>query len=166
MTINLIAAMSENRVIGREGRLPWGHLPEDWAHLFRVTDGIPMIMGRKSYDTPDRIGSPNAPNIVVTSQADFPMDAGFERAESLDKALQNIENQGFAQVFVIGGGAIFEQIMSRADVIYLTVVRAEFEGDAFFPLFSESDFKTTNRVNFEADARHKYAFSIITLKRV
>jgi dihydrofolate reductase len=123
MTINLIAAMSENRVIGREGRLPWGHLPEDWAHLFRVTDGIPMIMGRKSYDTPDRIGSPNAPNIVVTSQADFPMDAGFERAESLDKALQNIENQGFAQVFVIGGGAIFEQIMSRADVIYLRVTR-------------------------------------------
>lgn len=153
--------MSENRVIGIKGRLPWGHLPKDWAHLFRVTDGIPMIMGRKSYDTPDRIASPNALNIVVTSQLDFPLEAGFERAENLDAALQIIENQGIKEVFVIGGATIFEQIISRANTIYLTVVHAEFEGDAFFPLFSENDFKLIKRDDFEVDKEHKYAFSIL-----
>jgi dihydrofolate reductase len=161
MKINLIAAMSENRVIGNKGRLPWGHLPKDWAHLFEVTDGIPMIMGRKSYDTPDRVASPNALNIVVTSQADFPLDAGFERANTLDAALQIVDNQNFKEVFVIGGGTIFEQIMDKADKIFLTVVHAEFEGDAFFPLFSENDFKLIQRQDFEADEHHKYAFSIL-----
>ncbi len=165
MTIHLIAAMSENRVIGCKGRLPWGHLPKDWEHLFRVTDGIPMIMGRKSYDTPDRVASPNAPNIIVTSQADFPLETGFIRADNLDHALQIVDNQNFTNVFVIGGGRIFEQIIDRADSIFLTVVHATFEGDAFFPLFSNAVFKLTERQDFEADEQHKYAFSILTYTR-
>jgi dihydrofolate reductase len=166
MRINLIAAMSSNRVIGNKGRLPWGHLPKDWAHLFEVTDGIPMIMGRKSYDTPDRVASPNSLNIVVTSQADFPLDIGFERANTLDAALQIVENQNFKEVFVIGGGTIFEQIINKADKIFLTVVHAEFEGDAFFPEFSEKDFKLIQRQNFDADEQHKYAFSILIFEKV
>jgi dihydrofolate reductase len=166
MKINLIAAMSENRVIGLNGRLPWGHLPKDWEHLFRVTDGIPMIMGRKSYDTPDRVASPNAPNIVVTSQSDFPLEAGFMCASDLNKALQIIDNQNFSEVFVIGGGTIFEQIIHRADAIFLTVVHAEFEGDAFFPTFSNTDFKLTKEDRFEADEQHKYAFSILIYERI
>jgi dihydrofolate reductase len=165
MKINLIAAMSDNRVIGFKGRLPWGHLPKDWEHLFRVTDGIPMIMGRKSYDTPDRVDSPNAMNIVVTRQLDFPLDVGFERAESLDEALQIIDNQGIKVVFVIGGGAIFEQIIHRANKLFLTVVHAEFEGDAFFPMFSNDDFKLIKQTHFESDNQHKYPFSILIYER-
>jgi dihydrofolate reductase len=166
MKINLIAAMSENRVIGFKGRLPWGHLPKDWEHLFRVTDGIPMIMGRKSYDTPDRVASPNAPNIVVTSQSDFPLDAGFMRADNLESALQIIDNQSFNAVFIIGGGSIFEQIIHRADTIFLTVVHAEFEGDAFFPTFSDTDFKLIKQDRFDADEQHQYAFSILMYERI
>ena len=166
MTINLIAAMSENRVIGREGRLPWGHLPKDWENLSRVTDGIPMIMGRKSYDTPDRIASPNAPNIVLTSQVDFPMEAGFQRANKVEDALQMVEKQGFTRVFILGGGTVFKQTISRADKIFLTLVHAEFEGDAFFPTFSDKDFKLIKRTDFDADERHHYAFSILVYEKV
>ncbi len=165
MTINLIAAMSENRVIGREGRLPWGHLPKDWENLFRVTNGIPMIMGRKSYDTPDRIASPNALNIVLTSQADFPLEIGFQRANNLNEALQVIEQQGFTQVFILGGGSVFEQIIGRADKIFLTLVHAEFEGDAFFPTFSDKDFILIEQTDFNADAQHQYAFSILVYEK-
>lgn len=161
MTINLIAAMSENRVIGYKGRLPWGHLPKDWENLFRVTDGIPMIMGRKSYDTPDRIASPNAPNIVLTSQADFPLETGFQSAHNLADALQLIEKQGFTSVFILGGGSVFEQSIGRADKIFLTLVHANFEGDAFFPTFSNNDFTLIEQTNFDADAQHAYAFSIL-----
>lgn len=162
MTINLIAAMSENRVIGNKGRLPWGHLPKDWANLFRITDGFPMIMGRKSYDTPDRIASPNAPNIVVTSQVDFPLEAGFYRANSLEMALQMLDNQGFTTCFILGGGTIFKQIISRADALFLTLVHAKLEGDAFFPMFSTDDFTLIEQEDFDADAAHKYAFSFLT----
>ena len=165
MIINLIAAMSENRVIGREGRLPWGHLPKDWAHLFRVTDGIPMIMGRKSYDTPDRIASPNAPNIVLTSQTNFLLETDFQRANNLDEALQLLEKQGFTSVFILGGGSVFEQTISRANKIFLTLVHAEFEGDAFFPPFSDNDFRLIEQTDFAADERHKYAFSILVYKK-
>jgi dihydrofolate reductase len=166
MKINLIAAMSENRAIGFKGRLPWGHLPKDWEHLFSVTEGIPMIMGRKSYDTPDRVASPNAMNIVVTRQLDFPLDVGFERAESLNEALQIIDNQGIKEVFVIGGGTIFEQIIHRADKLFLTVVHAEFEGDAFFPMFSNDDFTLIKQAHFEVDNQHKYPFSILIYERI
>ena len=165
MTINLIAAMSENRVIGREGRLPWGHLPKDWENLFRVTDGIPMIMGRKSYDTPDRIASPNAPNIVLTSQTNFPLEIGFQSANNVDEALQMIEKQGFMSVFILGGGTVFEQTIGQADKIFLTLVHAEFEGDAFFPPFSNKDFKLVERTDFDADEQHKYAFSILVYEK-
>lgn len=165
MTINLIAAMSENRVIGHKGRLPWGHLPKDWENLFRVTDGIPMIMGRKSYDTPDRIASPNAPNIVLTSQADFPLETGFQRATNLDEALQLVEKQGFTCVFILGGGSVFEQVISQVDTIFLTLVHAAFEGDAFFPSFSYNDFILTEQTNFDADALHPYSFSILVYKK-
>ncbi len=165
MTLNLIAAMSENRVIGHKGRLPWGHLPKDWENLFRVTDGIPMIMGRKSYDTPDRIASPNAPNIVLTSQADFLLETGFQRATNLDEALQLVEKQGFTCVFILGGGSVFEQVISQADTIFLTLVHAAFEGDAFFPSFSDNDFRLTERTDFDADAQHAYAFSILVYEK-
>lgn len=165
MTINLIAAMSENRVIGHKGRLPWGHLPKDWENLFRVTNGIPAIMGRKSYDTPDRVAAPNAPNIVLTSQADFPLETGFQRANNVNEALQLLEKQGFTQVFIFGGGSVFEQVISRADKLFLTVVHAEFEGDAFFPSFSHNDFKLIEQTNFAADAQHAYPFSILVYEK-
>ena len=165
MTINLIAAMSENRVIGHKGRLPWGHLPKDWENLFRVTDGIPMIMGRKSYDTPDRIASPNAPNIVLTSQADYPLETGFQHANNLNEALQLVEKQGFTRVFILGGGSVFQQIIDQADKIFLTVVHAEFEGDAFFPSFSHKDFTLIEQTNFDADAQHACPFSILVYEK-
>ena len=70
------------------------------------------------------------------------------------------------EVFVIGGGSIFEQIMHRADSIFLTVVHAEFEGDAFFPPFSNDDFKLTKEDHFDADTQHKYPFSILIYERI
>ena len=91
--IYLIAAMSDNRIIGNKGRLPWGHLPADWDNLFRITEGYVFIMGRKSYDTPDRVAS-KIGNVVVTRQAHFPLEKGFDRADSLTNALKMVENRG------------------------------------------------------------------------
>ncbi len=161
MKISLIAAMAENRVIGNQGRLPWPHLPNDWANFFRVTDGCKMIMGRKSYDTPDRLGS-KVGNFVVSSQDNFPMDEGFVRVASLHEALEKCKED--AEVFVIGGGEIFNQAMPLANCIHLTVVHGIFEGDAFFPEIP-SDFKIISKLDFEADQNHAFAYSFVVYER-
>ncbi len=162
MKISLIAAMSQNRAIGLRGRLPWPHLPADWENFFEVTKNCRMIMGRKSYDTPDRLWS-EVGSFVITRQADFPLDAGFERAFSLEEALACC--QADDEVFVIGGEEIFRQALPLAHSIHLTLVNGTFEGDAFFPEFDENAFKITSKQDFVADLRHPYAFSLLVYER-
>ncbi len=161
MKISLIAAMSQNRVIGNNGRLPWSHLPLDWDNFFRVTKGCRMIMGRKSYDTPDRLGS-DVGNFVITRQADFAMDEGFERVGSVDEALDKTKND--AEVFVIGGEQIFRQVLPLAQTIHLTIVHDDFEGDAFFPEIP-NDFRLVSQQNHETDEHHAHRFSFLVFER-
>lgn len=117
-----------------------------------------MIMGRKSYDTPDRLGS-TIGNFVITRQADFPMDAGFERAANLTEALEKCA--GDEEVFVIGGEEIFRQALPIADCIHLTLVHNTFDGDAFFPEFDETRFQLESQQDFPADSQHVLAYSFL-----
>ncbi|NBB19059.1 dihydrofolate reductase [Runella sp. CRIBMP] len=162
MQLSLISAMSENRAIGLQGRLPWPHLPNDWANFFAVTKDSRMIMGRKSYDTPDRLAS-EVGNFVITRQEDYVLEEGFTRAGSLQEALEACKND--KEVFVIGGAEIYRQALPLADIIHLTVVHGIFEGDAFFPEFSESEFKLKSRQDFPADAQHAYAYSFLVYEK-
>jgi len=162
MRISLIAAMSENRMIGNKGRLPWPPLPNDWANFFKVTQGCRMIMGRKSYDTPDRLSSKTG-NFVVTRQADFPLDEGFTRASSLEEALEYCKND--REVFVIGGEEIFRLALPIADCIHLTLVHGIFEGDAHFPEFSKENYALKSRQDFLADEQHDVAYSFLVYER-
>jgi dihydrofolate reductase len=164
MKISLIAAMSTNRVIGKNGRLPWGHLPADWANLDIVTADCPMIMGRKSYDTPDRVWS-KVGNVVITRQKDLVLDAGFVRAGSLLEALQILRGGNFPEIFVLGGGEIFKEAICHADTIHLTVVNGEFEGDAFFPDIDLSVFELVSEKYHPKDAEHKLDFVFQVFER-
>jgi dihydrofolate reductase len=161
-TISLMAAMGLNRVIGHQGRLPWGHLPADWANLHRATAGRPMIMGRKSYDTPDRVWSPVG-NVVISRQADLPLDPGFVRAGSLVEALALYATE--PEVFVIGGAEVFGQALPLAHQIYLTVVEGTFPGDAFFPEFSEEEWALRQSQAFTADAENAYNYAFLVYER-
>lgn len=165
MKISLICAMSENRVIGNKGLLPWGKLPNDLANLYRVTEGVSMIMGRKSYNTPDRVWSKTAPNIVVTSHENIDLEQGFQKANSIKSAIQLIENQGFKHVFIIGGGEIFKQTIHLANTIHLTLVHATFEGDAFFPTIDAAVFDLVERTDFNKDDRHAYDYSFLVYQK-
>ena len=121
--IALIAALAENRVIGRKNRLPW-RLPADLRRFKSLTMGKPVIMGRKTYES---IGKPlpGRSNIVVTRDPDYRAQ-GCQVVHSLDQALE--AGAGHAEVMVIGGAELYRQALGRAQRMYLTLVRAEVEG--------------------------------------
>ena len=131
MKIGLIWAQARGGVIGQGGVMPW-HLPEDLAHFKRVTQGHPIIMGRKTWDSiPPRFRPlPGRRNIVVTRQNNLDQ-IGMERASSLPNALQLCENA--EQVWIIGGAQIYAQALPLADELVVTEIDADFEGDAFAP---------------------------------
>ena len=139
MQINLIYARARNRVIGKQGSMPW-HLPEDLAHFKRTTLGCPVIMGRKTWDSiPFKFRPlPGRTNVVVTRQSDWRADGAIP-ANNMLEALSICEHMSIIldpspeQVWVIGGAQIYAEALPLAKRIVVTEIDADFEGDAFAP---------------------------------
>jgi len=131
MKLGVIYARARNGVIGLKGDLPW-HLPEDLAHFKAVTQGSPVIMGRKTWDSlPPRFRPlPGRRNIVVTRQAGW-QAPGAERAGSLEQAVALCE--GAPQAWIIGGAELYAQALPFAQVAEVTEIDHDYEGDAFAP---------------------------------
>ena len=132
MSIHLIYARAANGVIGLNNNMPW-HLPEDLAHFRQLTSGHPVVMGRKTWDSlPERFRPlPGRTNIVVTRNADWSAE-GVVRASSLEEAL-HIGTQHGQTVWVMGGAQIYAQALPLADVVEVTLIHQDFEGDAYAP---------------------------------
>lgn len=159
----LIAAVARNGAIGRDGRLPW-HLPEDLAHFRRHTQGCPVIMGRKTWDSlPPRFRPlPGRRNLVLTRQRGLTLP-GAEPCVSLDEALARVA--GAATVYVIGGAQLYAEALPRADRLLLTEVEQEAEADAFFPAWRHQDFDEIQRERHRAAAPNLFEFSFVTYQR-
>ncbi|WP_375621349.1 MULTISPECIES: dihydrofolate reductase [unclassified Bartonella] len=138
ISICLIAAVAENGVIGREGVMPW-HLSTDLQRFKALTLGKPIVMGRKTWDSIGR-PLPGRTNIVITRDCTFCAE-GAVVAHSLSQACSlatNVASQNdVEEIFIIGGGEIFQQGLHMADKIFLTEVLASIEGDSFFPVFDK-----------------------------
>ena len=156
--------MSQNRVIGRDNDLPW-KLPDDMKFFQRTTKGHVVIMGRKNYDSlpPNYKPLPNRTNIILTRQAGFIAEDCIV-CDNLEDALKYSRNEGEQEVFVIGGGQVYEQALDQSDRIYLTEIDAEIEGDTFFPELNDS-WKEVKRENHSTDERHKYSFDFVTYEK-
>jgi len=143
----LIAAVSRNRVIGKDGKLPW-HLPEDLKRFKRLTTGHTVLMGRKTFESLGK-SLPNRRTIVLTSH---PI-RGVETFTSIPEALKALRNE--EKVFVIGGGEIFSQLLDRADLLHLTIIDRVLDGDTYFPPYEHlvgSRFKETSREDHDGFA--------------
>ena len=134
----LIAALAQNRVIGRDNQLPW-HLPADLKHFKAKTLGKPIIMGRKTWDSLGR-PLPGRLNLVVSRQAGLQLE-GAEVFPSLEAAIVRADEwareQGVDELMLIGGAQLYEQGLALAKRLYLTRVALQPEGDAWFPAFAE-----------------------------
>lgn len=158
--VALIVAQSLNRVIGVDNTLPW-HLPEDLKYFKSVTMGKPIIMGRKTFDSIGR-PLPGRTNVVVTRNAEWCAD-GVKVAASLEEAVALAGEEDPAEIMVIGGAQIYEQALPLTQRVYLTQVYAEIEGDAFFPVLPEREWRQVKRQEPELANDPNYAF--LTLER-
>jgi dihydrofolate reductase len=151
--ISIVAAVARNRVIGAGGRLPW-RLPEDLKRFKQLTTGAPVIMGRKTHESIGR-PLPGRRNIVVTRRRAASWE-GCAVAHSLDEALALAGDA--PQVFVIGGAELYAEALPRADRLYLTLIDAEFAGDAQFPEFDPAAWREVERENGVSASGLGYSF--------
>lgn len=160
MKINLIAALTDDGVIGLDNHLPW-HLPADLKRFKKLTTGKPILMGRKTWES---IGKPlpERTNIVVSRDENFAAE-GAVVARSIVEALAEVEDA--EEIFIIGGSELYGQFLCRADRMYLTYVHADVEGDTRFPEFDRSEWTEKSRKDFHADDSNAYDHTFIRLER-
>ena len=139
--ISIIAAVSRNGVIGADGKIPWD-IPEDMAYFSRTTTGGAVIMGRRTYEDIGR-PLPERYNIILSAKLKKAPE-GTVLADNLEKAIELAENSGRENIFLCGGAAVYREGLASADRIYLTVIDRDYEGNVFFPKFSEKDFRLTS----------------------
>jgi dihydrofolate reductase len=160
MTISLIVAASENNAIGKDNKLLW-NLPNDLKFFKNTTWGMPVIMGRKTYES--LAGGPlrGRFNFVVTSRKNWnPGNDKVKVAATIKEAVELAKQTDCKEIFIVGGGQIYaDAIKTIANKIYMTRVHASFEGDTFFPVINEDEWKLISNTDFPADEKNACAYS-------
>lgn len=166
MTISMIAALTKNRVIGKNNDLPW-KLPDDMKFFMETTKGHHVILGRKNYDSipPKFKPLPNRTNIVVTRQKNFKAP-GCTVVDSVEKGLDIARQNKEPEAFIIGGAEIYKLGLPHTDRLYLTEIDASIDGDTYFPAFDQTEWKETSRVHHDKDERHAYSFDFVIYDKI
>ena len=160
MRIALIVAMAENRVIGRNNLLPW-RIPADLRHFKALTLGKPVIMGRKTYESIGR-PLPGRDNIVITADSGYQAE-GCQVVHSVEQALEAAGS--CEEAMIIGGANLYRQTLENADRLYLTLVKAEPEGDTWFPEIELQQWREIERQAHTADESNEYDYDFVVLER-
>lgn len=160
--ISLLLAMDRNHVMGLNNDLPW-RLPKDLRFFKEKTTGHTIIMGRKTYES---MGGalPNRENVIVTSsQVAFPK--GVSVIHDLDSILKWNKKDPNEELFIIGGATIFKQSLSFAERMYVTWIDHSFDGDTYFPDFSEEEWTLTSKVKGEKNETNPYDYFFLQYDR-
>ena len=153
--ISIIAALARNFAIGFNGDMPW-HLPGELKHFKETTMGMPIVMGRKTWQSIGR-ALPGRQNIVVTRNQTF-RARGCELAGSLDQAIQMANGE---EVMLIGGGQLYRQALPYADRMILTQVDCNPDADTWFPEWNSDDWRQFSLRSVAADERNPLAYQVI-----
>ncbi|UOE77940.1 dihydrofolate reductase [Parageobacillus thermoglucosidasius] len=159
--ISHIFAMDQNRVIGKDNRLPW-HLPADLAYFKKVTMGHAVIMGRKTFQSLGR-SLPGRENVIVTRDRSFQVE-GCTVLHSLEEVCQFAVKRG-DEVFIIGGAELFQATLPVADRLYITKIEASFPGDTFYPDFDEAQWQLVSYTKGIKDEKNPYDYAFIVYER-
>lgn len=160
MKISIIVAIDEKNGIGKNNQMSW-HISEDFKRFKEKTTGHPIVMGRKTYESIGRL-LPNRYSIIVTRDSKFTIqnsraENNFCIVGSLEEAIDVAKKQnGSEEIFIIGGGQIFQQAIKLADKLYVTKIKGDYDSDAFFPSFS--DFKKIVFEKKSKEGNYEYTF--------
>lgn len=160
MILSIIVAASENNVIGYENALIW-HISADLKHFKALTTGHTVIMGRKTFESIGKV-LPQRRNIVISRQPDYTA-AGCETVSSVAEALDLVAEED--EVFIIGGGRIYQEFWTCADRLYLTRIHVQVEGDTFIPSVEDSDWELIKKEDFIADEKNEFDYSFLEFYR-
>lgn len=156
---SIVAAISENNVIGKDNKLLW-NLPEDLKRFKQLTAGHTIIMGRKTFESIGRV-LPNRKHIVITRDESYKVDNAnveiINNIEDLDKYIDSEE-----EFFIIGGAIIYRQFMSKVNKMYITKINQKFQGDAYFPIINEQEWKVIERTKGIKNEENPYDYEFIT----
>ncbi|MFH4785345.1 type 3 dihydrofolate reductase [Vibrio diabolicus] len=159
MIISMIAAMTDNRIIGKDNQMPW-HLPADFAWFKRCTMGKPVVMGRKTYESIGR-PLPGRLNIVISRDETLKIE-GVTTVTSIEQALEVAGD--VEEVMIIGGGAIYAACLPMANKLYVTHIEAAIDGDTQFPDWGDQ-FKETYSETYQADEKNAYNMRFTVLEK-
>jgi dihydrofolate reductase len=157
----MIAAAAENNALGKDNKIIW-HLPDDFKRFKQITSGHHIIMGRKTFESfPKPL--PNRIHIVISRQKNYNPD-GCIVVDSLENALKIAP--ATQDIFIIGGGQIYDLAISYCDKIELTRVHDIFEADAFFPEINSKEWKLVSKDKRSKDEKHNFDFTFETYERI
>ncbi len=160
--LSLIVAVSENNVIGKDNKIIW-HIPEDLKRFKELTTGHTIIMGRKTFESLGKI-LPNRKHIVLTRDLDYKVeDENVEIVNDIESLESHLNNE--EENFVIGGAIIYRQLMPKVSKMYVTRIHEKFEGDAYFPIINQEEWKEIERTQGIKDNENPYNYEFITYVR-
>lgn len=160
--LSIIAAISENNVIGKDNKLLW-HLPEDMKRFKTLTTGHTIIMGRKTFESLGRI-LPDRKHIVLTRDMSYNIDSDWVKViHNIDELEEYINDK--EENFVIGGALIYNQLMSKAQKMYITKIHKSYEGDSYFPKISEEEWKIVEEKQGIKDEKNNLDYEFVTYVR-
>lgn len=161
MKISLIVAMAQNRAIGLNNQMPW-HLSQDLKRFKQLTMGHPIIMGRKTFEA---IGKPlpGRTNIIVSRNPDY-NQADCEVKSCLEDAIQTACKQS-DEIFIIGGATLYQAALPLADILYITQINKDFDGDTFFPEFDWTAWQVVDRIDVNNDEKVDFTYSFLQFSK-
>ena len=160
MHLSIIVAMGKNRVIGKDGMLPW-HISSDLKNFKKITMGKPILMGRKTYESIGR-PLPGRENIILTKNKNY-FAEGCIVKNTIDEVFSYC--QKVPELMIMGGAALYEQTLHKAKRLYITEVNATTDGDVFFPEFDRNQWLEISRNSFEASENDDFDYIFKILER-
>jgi dihydrofolate reductase len=159
--ISIIVAIAENNAIGKDNELLW-HIPEDLKRFKKITLGHSIIMGKRTWESLPVRPLRNRTNIILT---DKPADtfAGAIAAFSIDDAINKCGND--SEIFIIGGGSVYNQFLNIADRLYITHVHKTFDADTFFPEINPAVWEPLEKEEHKSDEGTDFSYTYITYQR-
>lgn len=163
VSLSIVVAAANNNAIGKDNQLLW-RLPNDMKYFKNVTWGMPVLMGRKTFESLGK-ALPGRKNIILTQQNGWKAD-GAIIVKNFDDAVFLTKEMDVKELMVIGGGQLYKSAIERASRIHITRVDADFEADTFFPHIDPAIWKLVSKKDYEADAKHAYNYSFQVWERI